>query len=81
MSRKYNTNWGSSLTVPPLAHGFIIIGEHSVYAVWAVGNSGTFGVNVTSIYGPNDATFTCKKENGELTVTIPYVSGMTYMGR
>lgn len=81
MSRMYNTNWGNSLIVPPLAHGFIIIGEHSIYLVWVVNSYGSFELNYSSIYGANDATFTCKAENGELTVTTPYYSGITYIGR
>ncbi len=81
MSRKYNTNWGRSLIVPGLAHGFIIISQHSVYTVWVAGSLNTFEVNTTSLCGANDATFTCEKENGTLTVTIPYDAGITYIGR
>ena len=81
MSRKYNTNWGRSLIVPGLAHGFIIIAQHSVYTVWVAGNLNTFEVSTVSICGNNDATFTCEKENGTLTVTIPYDAGITYIGR
>lgn len=81
MSRMYNTSWGTSLIVPPLAHGIIIISQHSLYIVWIAGNANAFEVNHESIYGANDATFTCKKENGELTVTIPYTAGITYIGK
>lgn len=81
MSRKYNTNWGSSLVIPPLAHGFIIINNNALYLVWVAGNGGSFGVNITFLHGIDNAVFTCKKENGELTVTLTYDAGITYIGR
>lgn len=80
-ARMYNTNWGNSLIIPALANGCIVIGHHSLYLVWVAGDVGSFELNYSSVCGNNDATFTCDPENGKITVTIPYTSGMTYIGR
>lgn len=84
MCRKFSTSWGNSLTVPaPLPHGLLLINYVWVYVIWVAGNAGNFNSNYNLILGDGNDIITvlCNKQNGELTIEIPFAGGITYIGR
>ena len=65
----HKTGWGNSIIISTF-HGLLICNHTHVYIVWVSGGAGSYVVNVTRIYGPNDnMNFSVNKNTGVVTAS------------
>lgn len=76
----YRISWGKSLTIPGLAHGIIIVANHTIYGVWVAGSAGAYELSKLFLHGYDTLTFSCNRTTGAVTVTCKETSGITYIG-
>lgn len=79
-ANKVKKTWGTSITLPAMAHGLVIM-NLSIYVVWVAGSTNAYEVNYEKVYGSDmSPTFSCNASTGVVTVKRTANTGFTYIG-